>query len=160
MANAENLEEESLIPRFSMENDEERYIETESNVRIKQGSLTIRELFLNYSRKVNWFVFFLISFYTACSTYSSIGGIWTELPFMVDQLKEGWRLPTILTGTGQIAQIGTMMFMVINLAYPNYFKTSRVIYFILILGTISIFLLTFCWNKTMFIFGQERSVYL
>ena len=97
------IEEESLLPA----ND--RYGQDSNEITIRQSLNSIKEKFLNYSKKVNWFVFFLITFYTACSTYSSIGGIWTELPFMVDQLKEGWRLPTILTGTGQVAQLGTMV---------------------------------------------------
>jgi hypothetical protein len=103
MSTSQEIEEESLLPA----ND--RYDQDSNEITIKQSSNSIKENFLNYSKKVNWFVFFLITFYTACSTYSSIGGIWTELPFMVDQLKEGWRLPTILTGTGQVAQLGTMV---------------------------------------------------
>ena len=102
MSTSQEIEEESLLPA----ND--RYGQDSNEITIRQSLNSIKEKFLNYSKKVNWFVFFLITFYTACSTYSSIGGIWTELPFMVDQLKEGWRLPTLLSGTGMVAQLGTL----------------------------------------------------
>ena len=96
MSSSQESEEESLIQPHEADDPDE-------SIEIKKVSrISIKADFLNYSKKVNWFVFFLISFYTACSTYSSIAGIWTELPFIVDQLKEGWRLPAILTGTGTI----------------------------------------------------------
>ena len=113
MSSSQELEEESLIP-----GNVDDILDESNEIRIQQPSQnSIKSNFLNYSKKVNWYVFFLISFYTACSTYSSIGGIWTELPFMVDQLKEGWRLPAILTGTGQVAQLGTMVNFAFHLFY-------------------------------------------
>lgn len=55
---------------------------------------------------------------------------------MVDELSEGWRLPSILQASSQVAQIGPFIYMVIKILYPNRFKLSSVIYFILTLGNI------------------------
>ena len=83
-----------------------------------------------------------------------------ELPYMVDQLTEGWRLPSILTAISQIAQIGPFLYMSFKLIFPNKFKLVRVIYCILSIGAISCLLLSLFWNKTAVVLHEKRSIYL
>ena len=79
---------------------------------------------------------------------------------MVDELAEGWRLPSILQVTSQIAQLGPFSYMLVKSFFPTKFKVSRVIFFILSIGAMSCFLLALFWNKTAFIFHEKRSIYL
>lgn len=77
---------------------------------------------------------------------------------MVAELPEGWRLPSILSASTQIAQIGPVIYLLGRRVAPKAFSYVNVIYVILGIGALSCFLLSFFWNKTAFVFGEEHSV--
>lgn len=93
-------------------------------------------------------------------SWLDISGIWSQLPLMTKDLPEGWRLPSILTAVTQLAQIGPFIYLMGRWYFPKQFGHVRVIYFILIVGSISCLLLSFFWNKTEYIYGEKRSIYL
>ncbi|RNA09134.1 riboflavin transporter 2-like [Brachionus plicatilis] len=94
-----------------------------------------------------------------CS-WLDISGIWCELPFMIHDLPEGWRLPSILSAISQFAQIGPFVYLLIRYFFPTKIDNVKVIYLILITGAVSCLLLAFFWNKTVLIHEEKRSIYL
>ncbi|CAF0955328.1 unnamed protein product [Brachionus calyciflorus] len=129
---------------------------------ISEGSLVefkSPNAFRNYFSKVKLGVFFLICLFTLGS-WIDISGIWCELPFMLEELPEGWRLPSILSAISQIAQIGPFIYLGITLLKPNKLNNVYVIYFNFTIGAIACFLLAFLWNKSVEIYSEKRSLYL
>ena len=76
----------------------------------------------------------------------------------VHELPEGWKLPSILSASTQIAQIGPILFLVGKRFAPNTFTYERAIYTILFIGATSCFLLSFFWNAKATLFGIEVSL--
>lgn len=113
--------------------------------------------FHDYSSKVNWIVFCSIFCFTI-GAWLDINGLWCETVIMVHELPEGWKLPSILSASTQIAQIGPVFFLLGKHFAPKQFTYTRAIYVILFIGATSCFLLAFLWNAKAVIFGEERSV--
>ena len=96
----------------------------------------------------------------AMASWIDINGLWTELPLLVNELPEFWDLPSYLVLIIQIANIGPLVYTVINRCAPNKVKEWPVIYIIIIIGIIACALLIFFWSETTHIFGKERSTSL
>ena len=79
---------------------------------------------------------------------------------MVDELPEGWRLPSILTAISQLAQFVPFFFLFGRLYFPKKFTYVRAIYFIFAIGAVSCVCLSLLWNKTIAIGHEKRSLYL
>ena len=80
--------------------------------------------------------------------------------YLVDELPEGWRLPSILNYISVIAQLGPIGFSIGRYFYPKKFTFERAIYVLFTVGIFSCLALALFWNKTAFVFGERRSVYL
>ncbi|RNA09135.1 solute carrier family riboflavin member 3-A [Brachionus plicatilis] len=117
----------------------------------------IKSRFLAYDSKINWIVFCFIFCFTI-GAWLDINGLWCELPIMVAELPEGWRLPSILSASTQIAQIAPFTYLIGRRFAPKVFTYVNVIYVILSIGALSCFLLSFFWNKTAVIFSQKHSI--
>lgn len=78
--------------------------------------------------------------------------------YKVHELPEKWRLPSILSASTQIAQLGPLSFVAGNYFFPNQFTFTRAIYVILTIGSLSCLLLSFFWKKTVFLLGENRSI--
>ncbi|CAF0857715.1 unnamed protein product [Brachionus calyciflorus] len=124
---------------------------------IKKNVLKIKSRLLDYHHKVNWIVFCFVFFFTI-GAWLDINGLWCELPIMVAELPEGWKLPSILSASTQIAQVAPLIFLVGRYFAPKIFTYVNVIYVILTIGALSCFLLAFFWNKTAEVFGQNHSI--
>ena len=79
---------------------------------------------------------------------------------MVDELPEGWRLPSILTAISQVSQIGPFIFLLLKFCWPKKFDNVKIIYFVFFIGATSCLLLAIFWNKTVKIRNENRSLYL
>lgn len=115
--------------------------------------------FAAYSARVNWTVFFAISLFTL-GAWLDISAIWSELVYLVDELPEGWKLPSILNVISVIAQLGPLLFSVGRFFWPKKFTFVRAIYFVFTIGLFSCLFLSLFWNKTEVVFGDRRSIYL
>lgn len=115
--------------------------------------------FTAYSARVNWTVFFAISLFTL-GAWLDISAIWSELVYLVDELPEGWKLPSILNVISVIAQLGPLLFSLGRFFWPKKFTFVRAIYFVFTIGLFSCLFLSLFWNKTEVVFGDRRSIYL
>jgi len=93
-----------------------------------------------------------------------MNGLWVELPNLVNQLPEGWKLPSYLTIIVQIANIGPISYGLLKkyCVKPERKETLEhiTICLILVFGIIGAILLACYWKKTSNIFGAEHSTSL
>ncbi|XP_072270401.1 solute carrier family 52, riboflavin transporter, member 3 [Pyxicephalus adspersus] len=87
----------------------------------------------------------------------AINGLWVELPLIVNELPEGWYLPSYLTILIQMANIGPLFVTIMHKWKPGKLKELWVIYFIISLGIVALFLMGFFWKETTWIGGQLHS---
>lgn len=87
----------------------------------------------------------------------AINGLWVELPLIVNELPEGWYLPSYLTIIIQMANIGPLFVTIMHKWKPGRLKEVWVIYTIIILGIVALFLMAFFWKETTWIGGQLHS---
>lgn len=131
----------------------------------------------NYSKKVNWLLFALLSLFCISSWVSANSklstnitrtclfliknlllsiGIWSELPFYIIESPEGWRLTSVLTVLAQIAQVLPMtVFLGLRHYFPDQVTYRKSIYFKLSLEVVACFLLGFFWNEKIQV-GEEK----
>ena len=93
------------------------------------------------------------------SSWINMDAVRMELPFMLNQLPEGWRLPSYVVMTSQVANVGPMVYVI-----AHRFLGSRImvptIYTILALGAMATTLLAFLWQQTTNVNGLEHSTAL
>ena len=93
-------------------------------------------------------------------SWIAINGMWVELPILVDQLPEGWNLPSYMTVIIQIANIGPIAVTVAHLCAPGKVKEQPIVYSMVLIGSAASLLLAFFWNKTSTVAGVEHSTAL
>uniref|UniRef100_A0A8C7WZN1 Riboflavin transporter n=1 Tax=Oryzias sinensis TaxID=183150 RepID=A0A8C7WZN1_9TELE len=91
-------------------------------------------------------------------SWVAINGMWVELPLVVEKAPEMWLLPSYLTVLIQMANIGPFFVTLMHRFRPGVLDERPVIYFIVVLGIVSTFLLAFFWEHTVVIAGSPRSV--
>ncbi|XP_069809058.1 solute carrier family 52, riboflavin transporter, member 3 isoform X2 [Dendropsophus ebraccatus] len=103
------------------------------------------------------FVTHLLACIFGTGAWVAINGLWVELPLIVNDLPEGWYLPSYLTILIQMANIGPLFVTVMHKAKPGWLREVAVIYAIVVLGIVALFLLAFFWKETTWIAGQLHS---
>ncbi|XP_052816788.1 solute carrier family 52, riboflavin transporter, member 3-B-like [Mya arenaria] len=93
-------------------------------------------------------------------SWIAINGIWVELPLLVDQLPEGWNLPSYMAVVIQIANIGPITYTLTKLCCPNRNFQRPVVYAMVIIGSAASLLLAFFWTRTSVVGGVEHSTAL
>ncbi len=94
------------------------------------------------------------------ASWIDINGLFTELPLLVNELPEGWDLPSYLIVIIQIANIGPILYTLVNRCAPDKVKEWPFVYVIIVVGIVACTLLVFFWDNTNHIFGEERSTSL
>lgn len=87
----------------------------------------------------------------------AINGLWVELPLIVNELPEGWYLPSYLTILIQLANIGPLFVTIMHKWKPGKLNEVWVICAIISLGIVALFLLAFFWKETTWIGGRLHS---
>lgn len=113
----------------------------------------------NRDKSCNFILYFLVIVF-AISSWIDINGVWSELPFMIQHLPEGWDLASYLVVIIQIANVGPLTYALLAKLFPKHVKEWPVIYLIIGVGIISTILLHFYWDKTGHVAGKTRSLYL
>ena len=91
-------------------------------------------------------------------SWIAVNGLWVELPILVNEAPEGWNLPSYFVILIQIANIGPLMYTIINRLVPKYFNEKHGIIIIIVLGSAACLMLVFIWKETAYVAGAERSV--
>ncbi|CAF0849733.1 unnamed protein product [Didymodactylos carnosus] len=107
------------------------------------------------------FVYFLVILF-ALGAWTNVSGIWIQMPLLVSKAPESWSLPSKLGLVINLASILPLTVVCISLVFKFNTKPIEVPtnYFILINGILTGIVLAFSYNKTVYVFGKERSIYL
>ncbi|KAL4238725.1 hypothetical protein ACF0H5_003432 [Mactra antiquata] len=106
--------------------------------------------------QVKPFVYLLVILF-GMGSWIAVNGLWLELPILVYHAPESWKLSSYLAIITQIANIGPLMYALVNKCAPKYFNEKHGVYLIVTVGAAACLLLVFCWNDTSYIGGVKRS---
>ncbi|XP_018615891.1 solute carrier family 52, riboflavin transporter, member 3-A [Scleropages formosus] len=99
----------------------------------------------------------LLSCSFGLGSWVAVNGLWVELPLIVNQLPEGWDLPSYLTVIIQLANLGPLLATLMQKLCPGRLKERAVIYTILVTGVVACFLLAAFWAETTVVGGALHS---
>ena len=94
-------------------------------------------------------------------SWLNLNGIWIELPLLIPRLPEKWSLSPQLGMASNLANVGPLL-----IAFIRYLSRGSTRYevpsicVIFLVGICGPFVLSFVWTGKIFLFGQERSIYL
>ena len=80
------------------------------------------------------------------SSWISINGLWVELPLLVQELPEGWALPSYLSIIVQVANIGPITYSLLRSCGSSPLSPHMVIIPLLVLGCAASFALALTWD--------------
>ena len=93
-------------------------------------------------------------------SWIAINGLWVELPILVDQLPEGWNLPSYMNVVIQIANIGPILVTIAHICSPGKVREQPIVYAMVLIGSAASLLLVFFWKETTVVAGEEHSTAL
>ncbi|XP_049815790.1 solute carrier family 52, riboflavin transporter, member 3-B-like [Schistocerca nitens] len=93
-------------------------------------------------------------------TWIAVNGLFVQLPLLVQTQPEGWNLPSYICIIIQIANIGPLLYAILQKTFPGVLRDSIIIYAILLIGTVALLLLPFLYKETTYIDGEEHSTAL
>ncbi len=123
---------------------------------IKTKISNIKKDFRDFSKNVNWTVFILIIIF-APTSWLNVNSILSELPNMIPDLPEGWRVPSTISALTQFAQLVPLFYLLAKWIWPNKITHQKFIYVLMVINLITCFFLSFFWNKTLSIANEKRS---
>lgn len=104
-------------------------------------------------------IYFLVIIFGA-SSWLSVNGIWLQLPLLVNDLPEGWNLPSYITAVVQLACIAPLIFGILQRKFKEKLPIIPIILGLLAFGTTTQLLMAFFYDKTSEIDGQKHSTAL
>jgi riboflavin transporter 2 len=94
------------------------------------------------------------------SAWIDLQGLFVEIPLIIPFTPERWTLPSIAAICVCGANIVPLIVVILRWRQGKRFSEIPYIYMIIIIGVIACFVLALLWQKTVFLFGRERSVWL
>ena len=90
-------------------------------------------------------------------SWVAVNGLWVELPILVDRAAEGWSLSSYLVIIIQIANIGPLLYTIVNKIAPKSFHEKHGVFLLVVIGSAACLLLVFLWKETSYIGGYKHS---
>lgn len=113
----------------------------------------------NEKKKLSITIYILVTLF-GVGSWVAMNGIWVELPNLVNELPEGWRLPSHLTVICQLANVGPIIYALLQKRYAN--RRAKLLRFFvyasLIVGFIACIFLAVFWSYTVEIATKRFSV--
>lgn len=92
-------------------------------------------------------------------SWIALSGLWLEMPWLMMQAPEKWSLASYLNIMIQLANIGPLIYWILHKRYKRV-NDIWATHAQMLLGIFSCAMLAGFWNRTMEIFGQNRSINL
>lgn len=89
-----------------------------------------------------------------------VNAIFLQLPLLVETAPEGWSLPSYFVVCVQTANIGPLLYTLVQKYSPKKIDDSIIIYIIYVIGCLTSILAIFLYQVTTIVGGVERSVAL
>ncbi|KAJ1122909.1 hypothetical protein NDU88_001382 [Pleurodeles waltl] len=103
------------------------------------------------------FLVHLLACLFGIGAWVAINGLWVELPLIVNELPEGWYLPSYLTIIIQLANVGPLFVTLMHRFQPGKLNEVAAIYTIVAIGVVACLLLGFLWRYTSVVGGVLHS---
>lgn len=120
-------------------------------------------------REISFPVFCLIVIY-AISSWVDVISVRAEVPFMMNELPEGWNLPSYLSFANILTNVGPALYLIICRLYQGKNKAEErnthnrkdiiLSFAIISIEIVSMILISFFWNRTTYIGGSNHSIAL
>lgn len=94
------------------------------------------------------------------SAWIDLQGLFVEIPIIVPFTPEGWTLPSIAAICICASNIVPVVVVILRWYQGKRFSEIPYIYLIIIVGVIACFIVALFWQRTVFLFGRERSIWL
>lgn len=91
-------------------------------------------------------------------TWIGINSTYLQLPLLVANAPEGWALPSYIVIVIQLANLGPILYTVIQKYSPSKMNDSYLIYGLYFIGAVGALLMALFYDKTLMVAGVERSV--
>lgn len=111
------------------------------------------------TNKISKLTFFVVCLF-GIGSWIAINGIWVELPNLIQETPEGWKLSSYLSVVCQLGNIGVLLYLFLRRYIDNNKLQHYTILIITTFGGVALILLSVFWDETTFIFGTERSLAL
>lgn len=106
------------------------------------------------------FIVDLLAIFFGIGTWLGVNGTFIQVPLLVKEAPESWSLASYLSVAVQIGNIGPITYTLIQHFSKKRISDALFIYILLALGTLSALFTSFFYDKTVMIFGEERSLAL
>ncbi|XP_078507847.1 solute carrier family 52, riboflavin transporter, member 3 [Lissotriton helveticus] len=103
------------------------------------------------------FLVHLLACLFGIGAWVAINGLWVELPLIVNELPEGWYLPSYLIIIIQLANVGPLYVTLMHKFLPGKVNEVAAIYTIVAIGVVACLLLGFLWRYTSVVGGVLHS---
>ncbi|CAF3720643.1 unnamed protein product [Rotaria socialis] len=117
-------------------------------------------MFYKHWKPKEYITYFLLTL-VFLSSWTDINGMFSELPQIILTQPEGWKLGAFIGLVTNIGNIAPLVLVIIKCAFQkrsvNFIPLN---YVIILIGMLSCLLLVFFWQKTSFVFRQNRSISL
>ena len=116
---------------------------------------------LDKMKNISMATYILVTMF-GIGSWVAMNGIWVELPNLVDELPEGWRLPSYLTIICQLGNIGPIIYSLLEMKFiHSRAKLLRVVVYITLnIGILACILLAVFWQNTVVLLNKNVSVAL
>lgn len=91
-------------------------------------------------------------------TWIGINSTYLQLPLLVASAPEGWALPSFIVIIIQLANIGPILYTIIQKYSPRKMNDSYLIYGLYLIGIVGALLMAMFFDKTVMVGSEERSV--
>jgi hypothetical protein len=91
------------------------------------------------------------------SSWVTVNGIFAQLPTLAQELPEGWALPSYLSVTIQLANVGPVAYLMLRRRERGSPSAASAVTAIVCCGLVSMLLLALAWRSTAKVLGAPRS---
>lgn len=111
---------------------------------------------LTTNRRNVWVDTFAVLF--GIGTWIGINSTYLQLPLLVASAAEGWALPSFIVIVIQLANIGPILYTIIQKYSPRKMNDSYLIYGLYVIGIVGALLMALFYDRTVVVGTTERSV--
>lgn len=130
--------------------------------RLLNSKMTMEIRFSKYRKaltKRNVFVDILAILF-GIGSWIGVNSIYVQLPLLVNAAPEGWSLPSYLVIIIQLGNIGPLVYTLLQKFFSKILHDAYWIYAVFLIGSIAAILLAIFYDKTIYLFGSQRSIAL
>lgn len=117
-------------------------------------------LLVEMSIKLETLGFRLLVLGFATSSWIAINSLWVQLPLLVPELPEGWKLPSYLAILVQAGNLGPLAYFLLRKFSPRWIRPQLAVYVVLGMGIVAMIMTASFWGSVTSVGGTDHSLAL